>query len=521
MVASSAPGRLLLLTAGTLPAMQNLADRLRASASRLPEKAALLTDGAQLTYAELDAQADAVAGGFQALGLDVGDRVGLLLPNGSEFVAAFFGALRAGMVVVPLNAGYTASEVEQILADAGAKALVTAAALMPVVDEVKGSLPALAEVIAVGEGATAEGGSRSWRQFLDLGSFAPVDLPDDALALLPYTSGTTGQAKGAMLTHANLLANHRQMEQTRLKIIEQDVVLCVLPLFHIFALNVALAFSLSRGATILLVERFDPKGSLEAVARQRGSVLIGAPPMFIAWLNAAAEGSYDLASVRFAVSGAAALPRQVLERFAEQLDIRIWEGYGLTETSPVLTTNAMLEAPRAGSVGRPVPGVELRLVNDKGADVASGDPGEVIVRGPNVFAGYWNAPDATADAIDDDGWFSTGDVGLLDEGDLFLVDRKKDLIIVSGFNVYPREVEEVLYRHPKVAEAAVVGMPHEYTGEAVKAVVVTRPGEQLTEAELATHCRRYLARFKCPETIQLVEALPHNAAGKVLRRELR
>jgi long-chain acyl-CoA synthetase len=504
----------------------NLADRLRASAARLPDKPALVfrpASGAagQMTYAELDAQADKAAAAFQRAGLDKGDRVALMLGNSEHFVEAFYGALRAGLVVVPLNVTFTPNEIAQILADSEAEAIVVAESFHDRLGGIAETLPALERIIVAGASAPPMG-AQTWKQFLgDAGDPQPVDVGADDLALLPYTSGTTGAPKGAMLTHGNLLANHEQMEQTRLSVSERDVVLCVLPLFHIYALNVAMAFSLSRGATILLIERFDPLQTLEAIAAQRASVIIGAPPIYIAWVNTPGVESYDLASVRYAVSGAAPLPKNVLNRFATELGITIWEGYGLTETSPLLTTVAMNEAPLPGSVGRPVPGVELRLLDDRGQDVRPGDPGEVVVRGPNVFSGYWRQPEATAEVLDDDGWFRTGDVGILDDGNLYLVDRKKDLILVSGFNVYPREVEEVLYRHPKVAEAAVIGTPHPYTGEAVKAVVVLRPGEEATEGDITDFCGRYLARFKCPEVVEFVEALPINPSGKVLRRELR
>ena len=475
----------------------------------------------QVTYAELDAKVDRAAAAFQGAGLSKGDRVALMLGNSEHFVEAFYGALRAGLVVVPLNITYTANEVAQILGDCEAAAVVVGQAYADRLDGMSQTLPALGTIVVAGASAPPMG-TQTWRQFVvGAGELVPVDVEDRDLALLPYTSGTTGTPKGAMLTHGNLLANHEQMEKTRLSVQERDVVLCVLPLFHIYALNVAMAFTLSRGATVLLMERFDPLQTLEAVSSQRASVVIGAPPIYIAWLNMPGVENYDLASVRYAVSGAAPLPRNVLNRFSSELGLSIWEGYGLTETAPLLTTVAMNDEPLPGSVGKPVPGVELRLVDDRGEDVRAGDPGEVVVRGPNVFAGYWNAPQATADVLEEDGWFHTGDVGILDGGNLYLVDRKKDLILVSGFNVYPREVEEVLYRHPKVAEAAVIGTPHPYTGEAVKAVVVLRPGEEADAEELTDFCRRYLARFKCPEVIEFVQALPVNPSGKVLRRELR
>ena len=504
----------------------NLADRLRTTARRLPDKAALVlrpTSGTSdtVSYSQLDARVDHAAAAFQQAGLSKGDRVGLLLGNSEHFVEAFYGALRAGLTVVPMNVTYTANEIAQILGDSEAAAVVVG---QPFHDRLNGlgeTLPALRLIIVAGASSPPMG-TQTWRQFLGgEGTPEPVEIAPDDLALLPYTSGTTGVPKGAMLSHANLSANHDQMAKTRLSVVEGDVVLCVLPLFHIYALNVAMAFSLSRGATVLLMDRFDPLQTLEAIAAQRASIIIGAPPIYIAWVNTPGASEYDVASVRYAVSGAAPLPRHVLERFQSELGIAIWEGYGLTETAPLLTTVAMNESVLPGSVGRPVPGVELRLVDDRGVEVNRGDPGEVVVRGPNVFSGYWGQPEATAEVLDADGWFRTGDVGIIDEGNLYLVDRKKDLIIVSGFNVYPREVEEVLYRHPKVAEAAVIGTPHPYTGEAVKAVVVLRPGEEASSEEITDFCRRSLARFKCPEVIEFVDHLPVNPSGKVLRRELR
>ena len=504
----------------------NVADRLRASANRLPDKPALLLrptsgGGAEITYRQLDETVDKAAAAFARAGLAKGDRVALMLGNSTHFVEAFYGALRAGLVVVPLNPGYTANEVSHILADSDASAVVVAESLHSRLGGIAETLPSLDLVIVTGASSPPMG-AQTWRQFLGSGGEPPtVAAGADDLALLPYTSGTTGAPKGAMLTHANLLANHHQMEQTRLSVGERDVVLCVLPLFHIYALNVALAYSLSRGATVLLLERFDPLQTLEAISSQRASVVIGAPPIYIAWLNTPGVENYDLASVRYAVSGAAPLPRKVMTSFESELGLPIWEGYGLTETAPLLTTVAMNETLVPGSVGRPVPNVELRLVDDRGNEVRAGDPGEVVVRGPNVFSGYWRQPEATAEVLTEDGWFSTGDIGILDGGNLYLVDRKKDMVLVSGFNVYPREVEEVLYRHPKVAGAAVVGTPHPYTGEAIKAVVVLREGEEASAEDITDFCRRYLASFKCPEVVEFVDALPVNPSGKVLRRELR
>jgi long-chain acyl-CoA synthetase len=325
-----------------------------------------------------------------------------------------------------------------------------------------------------------------------------------------------------MLTHANLLANLDQMSQAELLAEgEDDVAFLALPMFHIYALNVILGLTMRVGATAVLMERFDATGSLEAIERHGVTILFGAPPMFIAWLNTPGVERFDLSRVRIAISGAAPLPGAVLEDFRRKLGITIWEGYGLTETAPGVTSNAMGSEAKPGSIGKPLPGVEVRIVDASGDDVEDGDPGEIIVRGPNVFRGYWRLDEATAEVIRD-GWFHTGDVGYADaDGYIFLVDRKKDLIIVSGFNVYPREVEEAIFRHPKVADVAVVGIPHPYTGEAVKAFVVLKPGETTTEEELTDFCRRSLARFKSPQVIEFVSELPHLPTGKVLRRLLR
>jgi len=492
----------------------NVADALRTASARLPDKAALLIDGAGVSFAELDQQVDRAAAGFQRLGLVPGDRVALLLGNVPEFVVALYATLRAGLTAVPVNVTFTAPEVSHVLRDSGARVAVAASELSPMLESLRGEVPSLETVVATG-------GTR-WEELAGTAEEpAPVETGPDALALLQYTSGTTGHPRGAMLTHHALIANQDQMGRTRLRVEERDVVLCVLPLFHIYGLNVALAFTLSRGATALLVPRFDAIGTLREITAHRASIIVGAPPMYTAWSLTPEAAQFDLGSVRYAVSGAAPLPVEVLERFQADFGVAIWEGYGLTETAPVLTSNAMRDTPLPGSVGRTVPGVELRLLDAAGRPAPEGDPGEVTVRGPNVFSGYWQAPEATAAVLDADGWFRTGDVGYLDGQDLFLVDRKKDLIIVSGFNVYPREVEEVLYRHPAVAEAAVIGMPHLLTGEAVKAIVVLREGAGATAEDIEAHCRTSLARFKCPHQIEFAESLPLLPSGKVKRRDLR
>jgi long-chain acyl-CoA synthetase len=500
----------------------NAADPLRETAGRRLDKTALLFHDQPVTYAELDREADRCAAGLAALGVRKGDRVAVMVHNVPHFVYAYQGILRAGGVMVPLNTMFTAEEVATIVADAEARILFVAEPFLPSVEGLRDALPMLEHVVVVGGRPV---GAMTWEQMIGRGGEGGVKGPPastDDLAVLAYTSGTTGRPKGAMLSHGNLLANLDQMAKVPLLAeAEPDVVLLALPLFHIYALNVILGMTIRAGAAAILLERFDAVRSLESAGRHRATILFGAPPMFIAWLNTPGVERYDLSSVRVAVSGAAPLPGAVLEEFQRRLGITIWEGYGLTETAPAVTSNAMGPAPKASSIGKPLPDLELRVVDEHGDDVEEGDPGEIVVRGPNVFRGYWRQEQGTAEVVRD-GWFHTGDVAYADEdGYLFLVDRKKDLVIVSGFNVYPREVEEVLVRNPKVADAAVIGIPHPYTGEAVKALVVTRPGEAATEEEIIEFCRRSLARFKCPQVVEFVRELPHTQTGKVLKRALR
>jgi long-chain acyl-CoA synthetase len=493
---------------------------LRDVATRSPAKAALIHQDHPITYAELDASVDQVAAALGSLGIRKGDRVAVMIQNIPHFAYAYFGIARAGGVAVPINVLYTADEVAHILADSEARAILVSEPFAPILEGSRSTLAMLEHVVVVGNART---GGITYEQFVGRAA-SPNDVATDRedLACLVYTSGTTGKPKGAMLTHGNLLSNLEQMaEVPSLAEREDDVILLVLPLFHIYALNVGLGLTIQVGATSLLLERFDAAGSLDQIERHGVTVLLGAPPMYTAWLNTPGIERRDLSRVRLAVSGAAALPAPVMEAFRDRLGVTIQEGYGLTETAPGLTSNAMGEVSKPGSIGKALPGVEVRIVDDEGRDVEEGDPGEIVVRGPNIFRGYWRQDAATKEAFRS-GWFHTGDVAYRDDdGYLHIVNRKKDLVIVSGFNVYPLEVEEVLYRHPKVAEAAIVGVPHPYTGEAVKAVIALKPGESATEEEIDAFCRRSLARFKCPSIIEFTDALPHTLAGKVLRRALR
>ncbi len=519
---------------GAATPVHGMADLVRRAAAATPDKAALLFHDQLITWAELDARVDAAAAGLQQLGLTPGDRVGLRLGNTPEFVVAYFGLLRAALVAVPLGTGTTRHELHQALSDSGAAALVVERSASDLALATSAELPQLATMVVCGPGE-APAGAVDLEQLLARGAEqGPVSTAagGEQLAVLLYTSGTSGRPKGAMLSHRALLANLEQGAAIDPPVVgADDVVLLVLPLFHVYGLNTALGAVAHRGATGLLVPRFDPVDTLAAMARHAVSSVVGAPPMYVAWSmlpgveapdeesGLAASLQAAFASVRVAISGAAPLPAAAARRLRELTGRHVHEGYGLTETAPVLSSTLMSEAPTTGSIGQALPGVELRLVDAEGADVEEGDPGEIRARGDNLFSGYW--PDGDG-GPDDDGWWSTGDVAYADaHGDLHLVDRTTELILVSGFNVYPREVEEVLTTHPDVAEAAVLGIPHPYTGSSVKAFVVLVPGARLSAEDVIAHAARSLARFKCPTTVELVASLPHGVTGKVRKGQLR
>jgi long-chain acyl-CoA synthetase len=350
-----------------------------------------------------------------------------------------------------------------------------------------------------------------------------VEREPSDLALLVFTAGTAGSPKAAQLTHGNLVAN---LEQARavdaLRMVDDDVVYGVMPLFHIFGLNAVLGLALREGAAMVLVERFDPASSLADIDEYGVTVIPAAPPVFVAWTALPSASAKAFTNVRLALSGGAPLAPEVGAAFRDRFGVTVWEGYGLTEAAPVVTTTLVGGDARPGSVGCPIPGVDVRLVDTEGEDALAGDPGEIWVHGDNVFTGYWHDDAATVTVLTEDGWLKTGDIAVADDdGYLFLVDRSKDLIIVSGFNVYPAEVEEVLLLHPDIAEAAVVGAPHPYSGETVKAFVVAAAGRHLEEDEVIEFCAQHLARYKCPSIVTFVDSLPHGLVGKLLRRELR
>lgn len=494
--------------------MPNLSLNLVASARNYPEHIALRCDETTHTFAEFDAAAARVATLLEREGVAPGDRVGLMLPNTPAFAIAFYGILRRGAVAVPMNPLLKAREIEFYLANTGATALF--------------ATPAFA---AEATGATAAVGAACWltddaglaEMIADLPpQAAPLDRADSDTAVVLHTSGTTGKPKGAELTHGGLHRNAEVTTRTLIEVGPDDVVMGCLPLFHVFGMTCGLNAAVAVGATLTLIPRFDAHKAIQVIERDGVTVFEGVPTMYSALLGVAADyPATATASLRVCVSGGASLPVQVLNDFESTFDAIILEGYGLSETSPVASFNHPDRERKPGSIGTPIEGVELRVVDLQGKELPQGQAGEIQIRGHNVMKGYWKLPDATTASITTDGWFATGDIGRVDEdGYYFIVDRKKDLIIRGGLNVYPREVEEVLYEHPAVAEAAVVGLPHDSLGEEIGAAVALKSGMDVDPADLCDFVKKQVAAYKYPRHIWIVDSLPKGPTGKILRRDI-
>ncbi len=480
---------------------------------------ALISRGRQTTYGSLREQVADARSRLSRLGVGSGDRVALLIGNNRHFVVSYLAVLGLGAVAVPLNPTSPANEIERELVAVGALAAVVGPTGAPSWRNIeRDKVPSLEHVI-VTEGELA--GAVLLDDLPTGDDVAVVEVSADDIAVLIFTSGTAGAPRAAMLSHANLLANIAQANDVGAGgMIADDVVYGVLPMFHIFGLNVVLGISLSAGATVVLVQRFDPSTALETIVKWGITVVPGAPPMWVSFSMFDDAPRDAFATVRNASTGAAKMPEEATRRLLERFGVELAEGYGLTEASPIVTSSRSGEI-RIGSVGRVLDGVEVRIVDESGDDVLLGDAGEIWVRGPNVFRGYLGEPEHTERVLTADGWLRTGDVAITDaDGYLYLIDRAKDLIIVSGFNVYPKEVEDVLMDYPGVVEVGVIAVPHPHTGEAVKAFVVAAEGVHLDEDALIDHCLVELARYKCPSKILFVDQLPRNVSGKLLRREL-
>ena len=499
-----------------------LAELVGDAAQRDGAKPALIFADTPISYADLNSRIERAANGLAASGIAKGDRVALLVPNIPEFVVAYYAILRCGAIVVPINVLYKAAEIAYVLQDSEAKALILFDGFAPQGIAGAEKAPSVSKIIIVGD--VVSKGTTSWEALMDASApeRLPVKVTPDDIATICYTSGTTGRSKGAMLTHRNFIANCEQLDRTERGCAkESDVLLLVLPLYHIYAMNCAMNAYLRAGATIVLVRRFDALQVLEQIQKHRCNFFHGAPPMYVTWVNTPTLGDYDLSSMRVAFSGAAPLPIQVLDRFHAVTGVEIVEGYGLTETSPVTHSNCAVPLSKPGTVGPPIPGVEARLVDEEDRDVPPGEPGEIVCRGENITIGYWRNPAATAEALRN-GWFHTGDIATIDEdGYYHIVDRKKDMINSGGCKVWPREVEEVLFKHPAVREAAVVAMPDAHWGERPVAYIALKEGQTATQEELIAYCKEHLASYKAPCLIKFQEALPKLPTGKVLRRVLR
>ncbi len=492
--------------------MTNFAEQLSSAAADARDRPAVKLDDRVLSYGELDGAVARAAGLLREQGVRAGDRVGMQLPNVPYFPIVYFGVLRLGAVVVPMNPLLKDREVAYHLSDSGAGVMVGWHGFEQPARA--GSEQAGAECILVVPG--------EFEQLLEGADpvEAVAERADDDPAVIIYTSGTTGTPKGATLTHSNLTSG-ADVGCDLVHAGPHSVTLGTLPLFHVFGMNSIMNVTVHARGLLTLVPRFEPGKVLEVIERDRATTFGGVPTMYSAMLHYPDRERHDVSSLDLCVSGGAALPVEVLRGFDEAFDCKVLEGYGLSETTGMASFNLPERERKPGSIGVPVGGTEMKVVDDQDNEVPQGEPGEIVMRGPFVMNGYWNREEAT-DSVMRGGWFHTGDIATADEdGYFFIVDRKKDLIIRGGYNVYPREIEEVLYGHPAVREAAVIGVPHDSLGEEVGAAVVLKDGEHTTPEELRDYMKQKVAAYKYPRVIWLMDELPKGGTGKVLKREIR
>ncbi len=497
----------------------NLAKLLDAAAERFGERPAIVFEDHEISYAELADVSARFAGGLRRLGIQPGDRVAVYLPNLPQFVVAIWGIFKAGAVPTPMNPQLRAREIAYQLQDSKAKAII---GLLPLLQEME---KAVAD--APGVRIITVGGKSRHTRFRELLSAEPlfVERADDDIALQPYTSGTTGRPKGVLLTHKNLISNVKAVTKLFPLSSEEDRILIPIPMFHITGMTVLMLSPLTRGSTIYPMIRWDSEEALRLIDTHKITDFLSVPTIYIDLLHHPKLTEYDLSSLRICSSGGARMPVPVMEAWEAKTGVPIYEGYGLTETSPVTHTNLAAPERRPGSIGWPIEETECKIVDEKGEEVPTGEVGELMIRGPQIMKGYHNNPEATKEAIEPDGFFHTGDLAYRDEeGYYYIVDRVKDMINVGGLNVYPKEVEHVLYEHPAVAECAVVGVPDERKGETVKAFVVLKsgyePSDQLAE-EIRQHAIAEIAAYKHPRQIEFVTELPKTASGKIQKYRLK
>ena len=495
----------------------NLNERLRKSAQTYPNQAAVLFENEKITYKELKTYVDLVAMNLASSGIKKGDKVALVLGNCPEFIISYFGILRAGGVVVPINPIYSQEEISYILINSKSKVVIAQFSLETIIVPLMKELKSIDRVYYV-ESNHVE---LAWEQLI-VDQKSNVDLPvitEDDLAVILYTSGTTGRPKGAMLSHKNLCSNAESIAKLT-EFTSEDRILAVLPMFHIFCMSVCINAPIICGGTIVISEKFSPIDVMQTIMTEKVTLFAGVPTMYSILLQLVGYSADHFKTLRVCLSGGASLPVQVLQRFEEKYKVNILEGFGCTETAPVTAFNPLKGIRKVGSVGIDIPGVKNKIVDPNGTEVARGEIGELVVKGPNVMIGYLGMPDETTYSIKN-GWFHTGDLAKMDEdGYIYIVDRMKDMIIVGGYNVYPREVEEVLYNHPAIIEAVVIGVPDPIFGEQVKAFVV-RNDHLLSTDDLIVFCNQQLAKYKVPKEIEIMNEMPKNSTGKILRRELR
>jgi long-chain acyl-CoA synthetase len=508
--------------------MLNLALVLTENAQRFPERTAVVCDERKLTYGQLETMTNRLANSLSKLGLHPGQKMLIMLPNIPEFVVAYFGILKPGGVVVPINILYKAREIEFLLEDSEAIGLIACTEYLAEALEAYRNVETCHHLILVDYPSKAPAvGDPGVHRFDDLvergaADFEMVPTTSDETAVIGYTSGTTGKPKGAELSHFSLFYQARVLpllidEPRR----EDEVRMAVLPLFHSYGQSCVMNTVLAQGSTLTLMPRFEPAKAMEIIQRDRVTHFAAVPTMYLTMLNHPERSKYDLSSLRMCNSGGAPIPVETLDTWKRHYEQTIREGYGLTETSPTATWSQGPVPPKFGSCGKPIWGCQVKIVDDEGRTLPVGKEGQVWIRGVNVMKGYYKQPEATAQVIKN-GWFHSGDIGKLDEdGYLYIVGRKKDMILRGGYNIYPREIEELLYEHPAVAEAAVVGVKHEELGEEIKAVVYLKPGAKATEAEIQAYCKERIAAFKYPRIVEIrKDPLPKGPSAKILKREL-
>jgi long-chain acyl-CoA synthetase len=495
----------------------NVYDYLLSAAQEVPDRVGVEFKGASRTYAELADEARRIAAALRLNGARPGDSIAFMLPNLPQYVTALYGAYMVGANTVPMNVLLTPPEIRYLVDDSNIRLIFVFGMFLPAVEKAIEGMPSPPNIVVLGGPAGEHLPFESLLATEDRAEPHPL-TPDDTIMTI-YTSGTTGKPKGAMITNANLLANLDMLDNV-MELTPDDKMLCVLPLFHVFALNGVLHSAIRKRVPLVVHTKFEVADAVKSLVEDGITFFAGVPTMYFYILKHAELENFSFPRLRYCVSGGAAMPVDVMRQFEEKFDVMITEGFGLTETTVSVTMNRQ-DARKPGSIGLPFDGVQMKVVDENGAEVPDGEIGEIVIKAPNVMKGYLNKPEATAEAIKD-GWFYSGDLGYRDdEGFFYVVDRKKDMIIKGGYNIYPREIEEVLYQLPQVAEAAVVGIFDEAKGEAVRAVVSFKPGQSLSEEAIRSHVEANLAKYKWPQDYMIVPELPKGPTGKILKREIK